>query len=115
MSAEDPVLGSVLQCLADERRRHFLGYFQNNEDETASLNDLVDHVIEQRANSPAPNRERVTVDLYHHQLPILADNGVVDFDRQTRRVQYRGDEKIEAVMDHLSGHSINTEYEGGSR
>lgn len=112
MNTGDPALGSMFQCLADERRRHVLGYFQNNDGETASCDDLADHVIEQQKRSSSADRETVTIDLSHRHLPKLADHGVVEFDRRTRRVQYRGDGEIETVLGRLFRHSLNGGNEG---
>lgn len=101
MRAENYILNSAFQCLAHERRRHILSFLQNNEGDTASVDDLVDHVIEQERHSPASTREEITIDLYHNQLPLLADHGLIDFDVQTKRVHYKSDEEIAVVVDHI--------------
>lgn len=106
MRIEDPALDSAFRCLADERRRHILGYFRDSDDDTASFDDLVDHVIEREGQSPTPDRERVVIDLYHRHLPILADHGVIDVDDRTESVRYTGDERIEAVLGDEPGQSI---------
>ncbi|MDS0299373.1 ArsR family transcriptional regulator [Halogeometricum sp. S1BR25-6] len=103
---EDPTSDSVFRCLADERRRHILGYFRNSDDDTASFDDLVDYVTEREGQSSAPDREAVAIDLHHRHLPILADYGVIDFDDRAESVQYNGDEKIDAVFDYESSRSV---------
>jgi len=100
---ERPTLDAAHRCLANERRRTVIDYLRADDDGTASLDDLIDHVIDQETNSPAPNRERVAIDLYHVSLPMLADYGVIDFDERTETVRYRPSPDLERVMDRESG------------
>ena len=90
---------SVCRCLANERRRTVIASLRDMEAETASLDDLVDHVVEQETNSPAPDRETVAIELYHRHLPMLADHGLVDFDERTKTVSHRTQPEIEQVVD----------------
>lgn len=96
--SERPTRDSVHRCLANERRRTVIDYLRTN-DGTASLDDLIDHVVEQETNSPAPDRETVTYELYYAHLPILDDRGVIDFDERTGTVRYRSPPEMERVID----------------
>ncbi|MDS0295874.1 DUF7344 domain-containing protein [Halogeometricum luteum] len=98
MRTKEPTPDSAFQCLANERRRCVLDYFRNSDGDTASFGDLVDHVIEREGPSSTPDREQVVIDLYHRQLPVLADHGVIDVDGRAERVRYNGDEEIETLL-----------------
>ncbi|WP_152421648.1 DUF7344 domain-containing protein [Halogeometricum pallidum] len=98
MRTKDPVPDSAFRCLATERRRQILGYVRNSDGDTASFDDLVDHVIGREGPSSTLDREQVALDLYHRHLPILADRGVIDVDDRTERVRYNGDEEMETVL-----------------
>ncbi|MDS0298274.1 ArsR family transcriptional regulator [Halogeometricum sp. S1BR25-6] len=106
MRIEELTSDSVFRCLADERRRHILGYFRNNDGDTASFDDLVDYVTQREGQPTAPDRETVAIDLYHRHLPMLANYGVIDVDDRTESVRYTGDGKIEAVLGDEPGRSI---------
>lgn len=77
------------ECLADRWCRTTIGYLQDAEDGAASLDDLIDHVVEQETNSSALDRETVTYELVHVQFPTLAAYGVVEYDERTETVRYR--------------------------
>ena len=92
-------LDSACRCLANERRQTVVAAIRDTEDGTASLDDLVDHVVERETDSPAPDRETVAIELYHRHLPMLADHRVVDFDERTETVAYRAQSEIERLLD----------------
>ncbi|MDS0301332.1 hypothetical protein NDI76_21605 [Halogeometricum sp. S1BR25-6] len=98
MRTKDPVPDSAFRCLATERRRQILGYVRNRHGDTASFDDLLDHVIKQEEPSSTLDREQVALNLYHRHLPVLADHGVIDVDGRTERIRYSGDEEIETVL-----------------
>jgi len=91
-------LDDVYQSVANQRRRTVLTYLREASDDMASLDQLVDHVVDQETHSPGTDRESVTIDLYHCQLPMLDEVGVIDFDSQTETVQYRGNPEIERLF-----------------
>jgi hypothetical protein len=68
--------------LASERRRLVLGVL---EDRTTplSLSTLAEAVATRESDAAQPDAEaveRVTVSLYHHHLPRLADDDLVEYD-----------------------------------
>ena len=98
MRTKDPVPDSAFRCLATERRRQILGYVRNRHGDTASFDDLLDHVIKQEEPSSTLDREQVALNLYHRHLPVLADHGVIDVNDRAKRVRYNGNEEIETVL-----------------
>lgn len=99
------------RSVARERRRRVLAYLREAETTTKSLTAVVDAVIERKTNSPTPDRESVRLDLYHVHLPLLDDAGVVDFDNTSETVRYRGDSKIEALLDGSTRAGAGTDTE----
>lgn len=74
---------------ADGWAQRIVDYLSDTEGGTASLDTLVEHVIEHDANAVAPDRPTVTYELVHVCLPALADHGVVEFDERTETITYR--------------------------
>lgn len=112
MSTE-PVPDEAYRSVADQRRRHVLSYLRDTSTQTAALDDLVDYVVEQETNSPAPDRESVKIDLYHVHLPLLADAGAIDFDSRTETVCYRTKPSVETLLDAgFLDHTDESEIEG---
>lgn len=91
-------LEPVCRCPANERRRTVIAALQAPEDGTASLDDLLDHVIERASAAPPPDSETVSVELYHRHLPKLADHGVRAVDERTETVSYGPSPAIERAV-----------------
>jgi hypothetical protein len=61
---------------------------------------LVDRLTESK--QPAtPDRASLAIQLYHTDLPKLADVGVVAYDPDRGTVQYQPDAQVEVVLDSL--------------
>lgn len=101
---------SLYRCVADRHRRQLLTYLRETENGTATVDELVDYVVRQEVNSPAPDRASVAVDIYHLHLPLLADEGVVEFDARTERVQYTSRPDVERRLDGSSRSGTRLEY-----
>ena len=89
---------AIYRCLADARRRDVLRYLREADDGTASVDDLTAYVVEQETNSPVPDREKVAVSLYHTHLPMLADEGFVEFDERSGTVRYHPHQALERIL-----------------
>ncbi|WP_254279926.1 DUF7344 domain-containing protein [Haloarcula marina] len=90
-TSKENTLDTLHRCLANKRRRMILYYLHRTEDGVASLDDFVDYIVSQEANSSAPDSTRVAIALYHKHLPMLADCGLIDFDRRTETARYSPD------------------------
>lgn len=93
-------LDELHSSLANERRRLVLSYLVTHSDEVLSVEDLVDVVAgcETPQVGPHSQRTRIEIDLYHAQLPKLADAGVVEYDPVDETAQYSGSEQLESLL-----------------
>ncbi|NUB91326.1 hypothetical protein HT576_09890 [Haloterrigena sp. SYSU A121-1] len=73
----------------DEWSQTIVDYLADADNGTASLDDLVEHIIEQETHAVAPDREAVSYEVVHVCLPTLAENGVVEFNELTETIEYR--------------------------
>ncbi|ADB63538.1 hypothetical protein Htur_4766 (plasmid) [Haloterrigena turkmenica DSM 5511] len=83
-------LEGVLRALLNQRRRYTLYFLQENE--VSDLDELTKHVaaMEQGADPVAESVQidQVRTSLVHSDLPKLAENGLVEFDRRSEAVRY---------------------------
>lgn len=80
-------LDVLYSALADGHRRQVLRHLRNREDAVASVDNLVDHVVNQ--DGLANDRDRIELTLCHRSLPTLADAGFLEYDVRSRTVRYR--------------------------
>jgi len=97
-------LDTAFALLARERRRtvlHCLGA----SDGPLSLSELADRVAEREAADSTPEglEREIAISLSQVHLPKLADAGVVKYERDTQRVEYRGDPLVETLLDQTPG------------
>lgn len=83
-----------------EYRRQTVRYFRESGETVASLDDLVDHVVE--ATTGEPDRERIATQLHHVSLPKLDDAGVVEYDFRTHTARCRDPPRLEDVLARLA-------------
>jgi DNA-binding transcriptional ArsR family regulator len=89
----------IFYLLKNRRRRDIVRYLTDNEG-TATLSELAEHIaawendIEVQALNSG-QRKRVYVALYQTHLPKLAENGVIDYERN------RGNVELTENADHL--------------
>ena len=90
---EHPI-DDLLASLSDWRRRAVLRHLAARDDDGPV-------VIEAVAAAVAPeaaDEERLRVHLHHRHLPALDDAGLVAYDPASRTVQYRRDDRAEALL-----------------
>lgn len=93
----------ILGVLANRRRRNLLEYLRDRS--RATVDDLIDHLQEREsvgeleAGRDGPSRDDVELTLVHIHLPKLADAGAIEYDERNREVRYRGDERLDALLD----------------
>lgn len=85
--------GAVCGLLSDVHRRRLLYYFVEQPRGVTTVGELVEHL---RSEADV-NRDRLKTQLVHNHLPRLATHDVVEYDRRSETVRYRGREAVEAV------------------
>lgn len=97
-------LDTLLQLLADRRRRQAIHYLRHEADGKTTIDSLADrlHSGGSDAGDQTTEREELVIQLYHAHLPKLADHGVVEFDPENGAVRYQPDKQFETVLDSLS-------------
>lgn len=84
-------LDNVLRALLDRRRRYALYFLAENE--VSDVEELATHVAAMEENT-APDTissgriEQVQISLVHADLPLLEENGFVEFDRRSDTIRY---------------------------
>ena len=79
-------------ALADGHRRTLVRYLSGKGSGAASLVELAAHLARREGGSDV---DRVAVSLYHVHLPGPEGAGLVEFDRRSRTVRYRGDDSVD--------------------
>lgn len=80
---------TVFRIFADERRR-YVCYCLHDHDGEAPMDVLVERIAAWKSTGSQTDEqhERITADLNHVQLPLLADSGVVDYDEESGTVTF---------------------------
>ncbi|MGQ3722892.1 DUF7344 domain-containing protein [Natrialba aegyptia] len=94
-------LDAILDILASERRRALLEYLWNRPDNSGSFEEATKYTIAKigEKRGVQPNHDDIQVDLQHHQLPKMADAGVVDYDVRSQRTRYHENERLEEAYE----------------
>ena len=75
----------------DERQRLVVSYLDRKDDGTASFVELIDLLTGRGTETPDQSEiDRIALSLYYVDLPTLAELGVVEYDKRSRTVYYRG-------------------------
>ena len=88
----------LLTILANQHCRATLSYVRDSEEETTSIDDLVNGIRKQNQGG----EEHVALQLHHSTLPRLEEVGVIDHDRRSETVRYRGHPKLEILLESIS-------------
>lgn len=86
----------AFEVLADRHRRQALRYFQTTGDDSASVEEIIEYAIE-REGETVP-RETLAVEFHHVTLPKLDNVGAIEYDRDSRTVQYCEPPLLEQVL-----------------
>jgi hypothetical protein len=99
-------LDAVLSLLADERRRDLVRFLVEEVDETASIRECTDHVVEceQARTGDRPAYDQVEMKLHHVHVPKLASSGIIEYDPRNREFRYHGHEAVESWLDRIQAH-----------
>ena len=77
----------------DERQRLVVSYLDQKEGDTASFVELIDLLTGREIETPEQSAiDRLALSLYYVDLPVLAELGIVEYDKRSRTVHYRRNE-----------------------
>lgn len=102
-------LDAILDILANHRRRALLKYLMEQPENTGSFEDATNHLILMigQKQGTQPNHDDVQVDLQHHQLPKLADAGIIDYDIRSQMIRYHENERLEMAYERVNDLTID--------
>lgn len=92
--------GTVCRLLAHPVRRECVRLLAA-EDRTVRVEELIELLLQESPGSVAPDtdREQLRISLVHVHLPDMEVNGLVRWDREGERIEYRVSERVEDVLD----------------
>lgn len=90
---------TLLRAVADPERRAALRHLQATDSHGVDVDDLAKAVA---SPGQPTDDEKIAIELYHTHLPVLADAEVIEFDRKRGSVAYRGDDRVEALLQFIS-------------
>lgn len=87
-------LDDIFELLKNARRREVIQYLGRQEDETATLSDLAEHIAAleneiEVTQLSSDQRKRVYIGLYQCHLPKMDDMGVIDFDSNRGTIELK--------------------------
>jgi hypothetical protein len=95
-SASDHTLSTVCELLANTTRRVAVQFLIDEETDTAELDTLVEHVLEEVDAVTTPKQARIA--LVHQHLPRLADYDVIEYDKHGETVRYYESSHLEQYL-----------------
>lgn len=93
-------VGDQCELLANPKRRTVLRYLITQSVESFPVEVLSEYVA---AREPNQTRQDITYSLRHRHLPKMADAGVIRFDPEDQRVEYRSNTDLERHLAFLLG------------
>lgn len=98
------MLDVFYRSLADRRRRLILSFLLDGSAKSMTSDELVDRIMQSEPHSVSSDRKSIAVDLYHQHLPLLAEQGLIDYesDRGTVRKTDRT-EQVEPLLSVVEG------------
>lgn len=92
---------TLLRVVADPKRRAILRHLRATDSRAVDVQDLSE-AIEPRGGSTDAERSQRSIELRHTHLPMLAEENVIEYDRERNYVTYRGDDRTEALLTFVS-------------
>jgi len=93
---EPETVDRILSILAQNPNRGVLNYFRDSSESLASLDELADYVATNETSSGLESPDQVAVYLHHAGLPKIADEGILEYDPQTKTVRSRDHPLLES-------------------
>jgi len=102
----------LLSAVANEHRRAILSSLTNTSEKTLKHDALVDRVADRVGNENAErtsdeHRQRVRIALHHTHLPKLEELRIIDYETETRLVQFVGGELEQDLLTLVKPYDAN--------
>lgn len=93
-------LDATFDVLAVADRRTILATLIEASDNVASIDELVNQLVERKAEETGelPSPDHVEMQIHHIHLPKLAEIGLVEYDVRNEELRYWPDEHLEAWL-----------------
>lgn len=101
ITVTDPNLDEVMDVLADHHRRQAIRILRQTPDRAVAFEELLDELM-RKTGEDENRRDHLAIQLHHQHLPKLAGEDLIAYERDARRIRYRPNQRIEAVMDDIS-------------
>jgi DNA-binding transcriptional ArsR family regulator len=98
----------VLSILADSRRRKAIKYLQKNGE--AELEELTQYLEAEGYQEGLEAGSGVEIRLHHAHLPKLEEAGVISYDREEGKIEYRGDPQLERTLNAVEELDLSGNY-----
>ncbi len=92
---------TLLRAVADPDRRAILRHLHATDSCEVDVENLAE-MLESRGQPTDSESVHASIELHHTHLPTLADADVIEFDRTHSSVTYRGDDRVEALLEFVA-------------
>lgn len=94
----DTNLDNVFKVLSSSRRRGVLYSLKGSEGDTIRYDALVEDLIDEGYISEH-ERESFRLEMHHNHLPLLKDNGIIEYDSRSDTIRPVLDENLARVLE----------------
>lgn len=97
-------LDAILELLASAQRREILRALRDESDHTATVDELVAHVVdrETQRTGTRPGRDQIEMMFHHVHLSKLVDAGLVEYDARSQELRYWSHDQLEDLLSYIS-------------
>lgn len=98
---------TLLQLVADPRRRAILHHLIESDDDTIGLDKLTETIATKGGRTTIPcgsHDTQLEIELRHTHLPMLAEANIIEYDTRSDTIQYRPTDSIETLLQFVSAH-----------
>ena len=91
----------TLAALANHHRRASLHYLSEESSDVVSTEDVTEGCLDSERGSTLEDTlpdEALWNELHHIHLPMLDEAGIVDYDKRSKTLRYRGSDEVEAAL-----------------
>lgn len=98
---------SLLEVVADPRRRMVLHRLQETDETAVDIEELTETIVTdggRTAGRSLSDESRALTELRHIHLPKLAEAGLIEYDQRSGAVRYCSNDRVERTLEFVSTH-----------